>query len=120
DRLRHIGSLVRACSARSVPRSSQSPEQVRAASCRIPRCQGLSAPALALRLLPARAGRRTDPRKLPASWRYPFPMTNLVCSRYTSVRPDNLSGLDVDEDVLLALFRRLDLDHVDILAALLL
>ena len=35
-----------------------------------------------------------------------------------SVRPDNLSGLHVDEDVLLALFRRLDLDHVDILAAL--
>ena len=36
-----------------------------------------------------------------------------------SVRSDDLSGLDVDEDVFLAA-RRLDLDHVDILAVLLL
>ena len=35
-----------------------------------------------------------------------------------SLRSDNLSGFDVDEDVLLALLRRWDLDHVDILAAL--
>jgi hypothetical protein len=35
-----------------------------------------------------------------------------------SVRADDLSGLDVDEDVSLAAFPRLDLDHVDVLAAL--
>src|SRR5258708_8944026 len=38
--------------------------------------------------------------------------------RSVSVRADDLSGLDVDKDVLLALVLGLDLDHVDILAFL--
>src|SRR4029078_9306966 len=38
--------------------------------------------------------------------------------RFTSVRSADLSGLDVDKDILLAILRRLDLDHVDILAFL--
>src|SRR6201989_708990 len=38
--------------------------------------------------------------------------------RSTSVCSDDLSGLDIDKDVLLAVLRRLDLDHVDVLAFL--
>jgi hypothetical protein len=40
------------------------------------------------------------------------------CRRSMSVRSDDLAGLDVDKDVLLALVRCLDLDHIDILAFL--
>src|SRR6267143_5543868 len=46
------------------------------------------------------------------------PITNLAGRHPISLGADNLSGLHVDDDVLLALIRRLDLDDVDILAAL--
>src|SRR6187551_2550357 len=48
----------------------------------------------------------------------PSPITNLAWRYPISFGADNLSGLHVDEDILLALIRRQDLDNVDILAAL--
>src|SRR5206468_11637146 len=55
------------------------------------------------------------------TWEYiPVHCTSSIIAfgPYTSVRSNDLSGLDVDKDILLAILRRLDLDHVDILAFL--
>ena len=52
------------------------------------------------------------------AWRFAVMLPASPDYAHTSVRSDDLSGFDVDKDVLLALVRCLDLDHIDILAFL--